>query len=35
MFKALVDATNYEIRVRSNSKKTYKLGITPGEPEKP
>ena len=35
MFKALCDATNYELRVRSNSKDLPNIGITPGGPIKP
>ena len=32
MFKALVDAANYEIKVRSTSKDPSNIGIIPGEP---
>ena len=35
MFKALTDATNYEIRVRSNSKEPSNIAVTPGSTEKP
>ena len=32
MFKALVDATTYELKVRSNSKEPSNIGITPSGP---
>ena len=32
MFKALVDAANYELKVRSTTKEASIIGITPGEP---
>ena len=32
MFKALVDATNYELKVRSTTKEPSNIGITPGQP---